>query len=100
MCRVPSPIVFCSRRAARQGAHVTANAAIHVREVRDRFERLRALRQITRDAPDRLRTDAAIIAYSRNLDSLIENLTAPDDMGLLAACIRRLDAHRQSSKHE
>jgi hypothetical protein len=59
--------------------------------VQDRLVRLRALRQITRDAPDRLRRDAAIIAYSRTLDSLIEDLTALEDMGLLAACIRRLD---------
>jgi hypothetical protein len=65
-------------------------AACHVRAVQDRLARLRALRQITRDAPDRQRRDAAIVDYTRTLDSLIEDLTALDDMGLLAACLRRL----------
>ena len=69
---------------------MTRQAAAHVRAVKDRLARLRSLRQITRDAPDRLRRDAAIIAYSRTLDSMIEDLTALEDMGLLDACIRRL----------
>ncbi len=65
-------------------------AASHVRAVQDRLARLRMLRQITRDAPDKLRRYAAIIAYSRTLDSLVEDLTALDEMGLLSACLRRL----------
>ena len=62
----------------------------HVRSVQARLARLRHLRHLTREAPDRLRRDAAIIAYSRTLDSLVEDLTALEDLGLLAACLRRL----------
>ncbi|MEX1236406.1 MAG: hypothetical protein WEB56_15600 [Roseovarius sp.] len=67
----------------------------HVRAVQDRLARLRALRLITRDSPDKLRRDAAIIAYSRTLDSLVEDLTALDEMGLLSACLRRLGSRTQ-----
>ncbi len=70
---------------------VAADAANRVRAVQERLGLLRELRQITRDAPDRLRRDAAIIDYSRALDSLIEDLGALDEMGVLAACIKRLE---------
>ena len=71
---------------------MSAQAAEHVRAVQDQLARLRELRQTTRDAPDNQRRDAAIIAYSRTLDSLIEDLIALDDMGVLTACQRRLSA--------
>ncbi|MFX0546544.1 hypothetical protein ACEWPL_013460 [Roseovarius sp. S1116L3] len=75
-------------------------AAGHVRAVQDRLARLRMLRQITRDAPDRLRRDAAIVAYTRTLDSLVEDLMALDEMGLLTACIRRLGMRDRPERGE
>jgi len=82
------------------GPHATTEMANRVRAVQEQLGRLRELRQITRDAPDRLRRDAAIIAYSRALDSLIEDLGELDDMGLLSACIRRLDPDKQQPEQD
>ncbi|MFX0543768.1 hypothetical protein ACEWPM_018980 [Roseovarius sp. S4756] len=75
-------------------------AASHVRAIQDRLARLRMLRQITRDAPDRLRRDAAIVAYTRTVDSLVEDLMALDEMGLLTACIRRLGMRNRPERSE
>lgn len=69
---------------------MTGRAAKRVRAVQDRLARLRALRQVIREAPDKLRRDAAIISYSRTLDSLVEDLGAIEEMGLLDLCLRRL----------
>lgn len=79
---------------------MSPDAANRVRAVQKRLGRLRELRQITRDAPDRLRRDAAIIDYSRALDSLIEDLGALDEMGVLAACIRRLEPCKGQSPQD
>ncbi len=71
---------------------MTSEAAAQVQILRDRLAKARRLRRIVRDAPDRLRRDAAIIAYTRTLDHLIEDLIALEDMGLLAACAVHLGA--------
>ena len=69
---------------------MSQRAAKHVRAVQERLIRLRALRQIIRDAPDKLRRDAAIISYSRTLDSLVDDLSVIEEIGLLDVCLRRL----------
>ena len=73
---------------------MTREAATYVRAVRDRLARLRALRGIIRDAPDKLCRDAAIVSYSRTLDSLVEDLTSLEEAGVLDDCQRRLDRGR------
>ncbi|SEL10724.1 hypothetical protein SAMN05421666_2603 [Roseovarius nanhaiticus] len=65
-------------------------AAECVRTVQERLAKLRALRLVIREAPDKLRRDAAIISYSRTLDSLVEDLGAIEEMGLFDICLRRL----------
>ena len=69
---------------------MTADAASQIQVLRDRLSEALACKRIIRDAPDRLRRDAAIIAYTRTLDLLIEDLIALEDMGVLAACAARL----------
>jgi len=75
---------------------MTKTPAAHVRAVQDALAQVRLQRQLTRDAPDRQGRDAAIIAYSRALDALVEDLTALDDLGVLDACVRRLNAQAPS----
>lgn len=88
--RLPRRLAFTKRIPPTGLARVTVRAATHVRALKERLARLRALRRIMRDAPDKLRRDAAIISYSRTLDALVEDLMALEDMGLLDACLRRL----------
>lgn len=71
------------------GGHAS-DVTQRLERVRDGLAKARALKQIMRDAPDQLRRDAAIIAFSRNLDRLLEDIIALDDLGLLNACARRL----------
>lgn len=69
--------------------------ATRVELLRERLAKARALKRTIRDAPDRLRSDAAIIAYSRILDQLVEDLAALEDAGLLAACTARLTGRQE-----
>ncbi|PVA10301.1 hypothetical protein DC366_08635 [Pelagivirga sediminicola] len=69
-----------------------SDAAQLVQAARDGLAKLKALKGIIRDAPDKVRRDAAIIAYSRTLDVLVENLNALEDMGVLAGCVARMRA--------
>lgn len=71
---------------------MTSDALSRVQMLRDRLAKLRTLKKIIRDAPDRLRRDAAIIAYTRTVDLLIKDLSLLEDTGLLAACAARLGA--------
>ncbi|WP_162497388.1 hypothetical protein [Roseovarius dicentrarchi] len=71
---------------------MTHEVRARLRSMRDRLAKARTLKRIVRDAPDQLRRDAAIIAYTRTLDLLIEDLIALEDAGLLSACAARLDA--------
>lgn len=78
---------------------MTRDVATRVEAMRDRLAKARALRRIVREAPDQLRRDAAIIAYTRTLDLLIEDLIALDDLGLLSACAARLNRHAGQAAH-
>ncbi|MCQ0094026.1 hypothetical protein [Roseovarius sp. M141] len=71
---------------------MTSEAAAHVQVLRDRLAKARALKQIIRDTPDRLTRDDAIIAYTRTLDLLVEDLIVLEDLGVMAACIDYLSA--------
>lgn len=70
---------------------MSRDTAIRVRVVRERLAKARVLKRMIREAPDQLRRDAAIITYSRTLDLLVADLNALDEMGLLAACVARLE---------
>lgn len=71
---------------------MTSEVNLRLRAVRDGLARARELRRTIRGAPDRQRRDAAIVAYSRTLDRLIDDLLMLDDLGLLNSCMRRLGA--------
>lgn len=77
---------------------MTADAILYMRSVRERLAKLREIRQIRRDSPDKLRRDAAIISYSRTLDDLVDDLNALDDMGTLSDCVDRLDAEARQTE--
>lgn len=72
------------------GARMSDDPGQCLERVRDAVAKARTLRQIMRTAPDQLRRDAAIIAYSRNLDRLVDDLMTLEDMGLLQAVAARL----------
>ncbi len=74
------------------GCAVTSEARMHVQRLRDRLAKVRMLKKDIRDAPDRLRRDAAIVAYTRTVDLLIEDLIALEDAGLLTAWADHLTA--------
>lgn len=67
-----------------------SDVVARVQTLRDRLAKARALKRIIRDAPDRLSRDEAIIAYSRTLDQLVDDLGVLEDTGLLATCTVRL----------
>lgn len=79
---------------------MAADAIVHMRSVRERLAQLREIRQIRRDAPDKLRRDAAIISYSRTLDDLVDDLNALDEMGALSSCIDCLDAELRQTEQD
>ena len=70
-----------------------SEVAQHLERVRDALAKARALKQIIRTAPDQLRRDAAIIAYSRNLDRLLEDLLVLDELGVLHDIAVHLAGH-------
>lgn len=74
------------------GCLMTSEAATHLHRLRDRLAKAVRLKEIIRNAPDRLRRDAAIIAYTRTLDLLVEDLITLEEIGLMAACAARLGA--------
>ncbi len=71
---------------------MTADAVAQIRKLQDRLAKARALKRTIRDAPDRLRRDAAIVEYTRALDLLVEDLIALEDAGVLTDCVDRLNA--------
>lgn len=71
---------------------MTSEAAAHFQALRDRLAKARALKQVIRDTTDRLSRDDAIIAYTRTLDLLIEDLIVLEDLGLMTACADHLSA--------
>ncbi len=65
---------------------------MHLQRLRDRLAKVQMLKKDIRDAPDRLRRDAAIVAYTRTVDLLIEDLITLEHTGQLAAWANHLTA--------